>query len=142
MWPRHVEPAFGPKALSAITTSAIRSWYAELHRQRRATAEGAYRLLRQLLNAAVEDGRRSPTRVESRVRAGTARPSGKVATLAEVEAIVAALPEHLRLAVLLATYAGLRRSELLGLHRRDLDPLHRSVTVAGAATTLATARLS
>jgi integrase len=40
------------------------------------------------------------------------------------------MPERMRLLVLLATYVGLRRSELLGLRRRDLDLVHREITVA------------
>ncbi len=57
-------------------------------------------------------------------------PERRTATVAEVEKIVAHLPEHMGLLVLLATYAGLRSSELGALRRCDIDTLHRTVTVA------------
>ena len=44
--------------------------------------------------------------------------------------IVENMPERMRLFPLLATYAGLRRSELLGLRRRDVDVVHRTLSVA------------
>jgi integrase len=53
-----------------------------------------------------------------------------IATVAEVETIAEAVPDRMRLLVLLATFAGLRRSQLLGLRRRDLDVVHREVSVA------------
>jgi integrase len=86
-------------------------------------------LLRQVLAAAVDDGRLfvSPCKVTG---AGVDRaPERRVATLAEVEEIAANMPERMRLAIILATYTGLRRSELLGLRRRDLDVVHRTVSV-------------
>lgn len=43
------------------------------------------------------------------------------------------MPEHMRLVVLLAMWAGLRESELLGLRRVDLDPIHRTARVAQTA---------
>lgn len=130
LWKRHIEGPFASKPLAGITTTSIRSWHAALHAKHPATAQGAYRLLRQALAAAVEDGRlvRNPCRIPG---AGVDRaPERKIATLAEVEAIVENLPEHMRLMVLLATYCGLRSSELHGLRRCDLDSMHRQVTVA------------
>jgi integrase len=43
------------------------------------------------------------------------------------------MPEHMRLAILLATYCGLRRSELHALRRFDVDTMHRTITVARSA---------
>jgi integrase len=39
------------------------------------------------------------------------------------------MPERLRLVVLLATWCQLRRGELLGLRRRDVDTLHGNLTI-------------
>jgi integrase len=130
LWRRHVGPAFGKKRMAAITTTSVRSWHATLHAEHPSTAQGAYRLLRQLLAAAVDDNRltRNPCRIPG---AGTDKaPERTTATLAEVEAIVAHMPEHMRLMVLLATYAGLRSSELHALRRADIDTVHRTVAVA------------
>ena len=53
---------------------------------------------------------------------GVERPLERpVATVREVEELEEAMPEHLRLIVLLATWCQLRRAELLGLRRSDID---------------------
>jgi integrase len=46
-----------------------------------------------------------------------------VATPEQVAAMAAAMPEHLRAAVLLAAWCALRLGEVLGLERRDLERL-------------------
>lgn len=133
LWRRHIEPVLGGKALGEITTTMVKNWHAGLYAEHPATAQGAYRLLRQVLNAAVDDNRlvRNPCRVKG---AGVdSAPERLVATVAEVETIVSNMPERMRLMVLLAMWAGLRESELLGLRRADLDPVHRTVRVAQTA---------
>jgi integrase len=129
VWRLHVGPTFDVLSFRQVTQSKVRSWHATMHKDHPATAQSAYRLLRQVLQAAVDDNRivSNPCRVRG---AGVDRsPERRVASLAEVEAIVDAMPERMRLLPLLATYAGLRRSELLGLRRRDLDVVHRTVSV-------------
>jgi integrase len=129
VWRLHVGPVFDALSFRQVTQSNVRSWHATLHKDRPATAQSAYRLLRQVFQAAVDDNRivSNPCRVRG---AGQDRsPERRIASLAEVEAIVEAMPERMRLLPLLATYAGLRRSELLGLRRRDLDVVHRMVSV-------------
>jgi integrase len=44
------------------------------------------------------------------------------------------MPEHLGLAVLLAAWCQLRRAEVLGLRRRDVDVLHRTLSVVVTRT--------
>jgi integrase len=130
LWARHISPRFGQAMFKDLSTSAIRSWHATLYKQHATTAQGAYRLLRQVLNAAVTDGKlvRNPCKVKG---AGIdSSPERSIATVAEVEVIVTELPERMRLMVPLAMWAGLRRSELQGLRRRDVDLVHRRVTVA------------
>lgn len=53
-----------------------------------------------------------------------------VPSIAEVYALADAVPPRYRALVLMAAFAGLRRGELFGLTRRDIDPLHRTVTVS------------
>jgi integrase len=129
LWRRHIEPAFGTRALKDITPSLVRNWHAGLHRRRPSTAQGAYRLLRQVLNAAISDGLLVVNPCQVRGAGVDRAPERHIATVAEVEVIVSAMPEHMRLLVLLATYAGLRRSELLGLRRCDIDLIHRTVSI-------------
>lgn len=63
------------------------------------------------------------------------RPAERpVATVREVEALEAAMPEHLRLVVLLATWCQLRRAELLGLRRKDIDLTNGSLRVEQSRT--------
>ncbi len=132
VWRLYIEPKFGKTPLSKISSTGVKSWYATLHKTGPSSADGAYRLLRQLLNAAIDE---TPPRLvvnPCKIRgAGVDRaPERRVATLAEVEAIFSEIPERMRLLVLLATYTGLRRSELLGLRRSDVDVAHLTVSVA------------
>ncbi len=132
VWKLHVGPTFDAKPFNKLTKTQVRSWYSALYATHSATANSAYRLLRQVLLAAIDDGRMSaaqnPCKIEG---AGIDKsPERQIATVQEVEAIVAAIAERFWLIVLLATYAGLRRSETLGLRRRDFDLVHLTVTVA------------
>lgn len=61
----------------------------------------------------------SPCKVDG---AGVERlPERPVATVREINLLHEAMPEHLRLIVSLATWCQLRRAELLGLRRKDVD---------------------
>jgi integrase len=61
-------------------------------------------------------------------------PERPVASVAEVEALAAAMPGHLRALVLLAAWCQLRRGEILGLGRRDVDLDAGTVTIAVTRT--------
>ena len=89
----------------------------------------AYRLLRGILNDAVEDGllTRNPCTIRG---AGIERsPERPVASIAQVYGLADAMEDRYRLMVLLATFCGLRLGELLGLRRDRIDVLHRRVIV-------------
>jgi integrase len=118
---RHILPELGHSTLVGLTPSKIRSWYASRAQVHASTAAKAYRLLSAILRTAVVDGLLaiSPCKIDG---AGVERPAERpVATVHEVLALEAALPEHLSLIVVLATWCQLRRAELLGLRRRDVD---------------------
>jgi integrase len=81
----------------------------------------AYRLLRVIMNTAVEDGlvARNPCRIAG---AGIERsPERPVATIQQVYELADAVGDRHRSVVLLATFGGLRLGELLALAREDLD---------------------
>jgi integrase len=123
-------PALGDVQMNRISPARVRSWHAELLRLHRATAAGAYRLLATMFNTAIEDEivLRSPCRVKGAADEGSAeRPT---ASLAEVDAAVDACPARLRLAILLAVWCQLRRGEILGLQRRDVDEFDGTLKVA------------
>ena len=131
---RHVVPALGRTPLVGLTPSAIRAWHASLAQAHPSTAAKAYRLLSTILRTAVIDGHlvASPCRVDG---AGVERPAERpVASVGEVGALEAALPEHLRLIVPLATWCQLRRAELLGLRRRDVDLEQATIRIEQSRT--------
>lgn len=131
---RHLFPQLGHINLSALRASKIRGWHAGIAEEHPATAAKAYRLPSTIMRAAVVDGLilTSPCKING---AGVERAKERpIATIAEVEALEAAMPEHLRLIVPLATWCQLRRGELLGLRRSDIDPLHAVISVEQSRT--------
>jgi integrase len=127
---KHTLPTFGETSLGALRPSMIEAWHGQLAQAHPSTAAKSYRLLSQIMRAAVRDKliHESPCQLPGGGKESAAeRP---VASIAEVDAIAGAMPAHLQLAVLLAAWCQLRRGELLGLRRRDVDLLHATVTVA------------
>ena len=119
----HILPAFGETAVSAITPASVREWHARLKSLTGPTQRAhAYGLLRTILNTAVADEvtGASPCRVRG---AGSVKRAKQIrpATLAELEALVKALPERYRLMALLAAWCALRFGELAELRRSDID---------------------
>lgn len=131
---RHIFPSLGPSTLAGLPPSKIRSWNSTLAKNHPATAAKAYRLLSTIMRTAVLDGvlMNSPCKVKG---AGSERaPERPVATVAEIEALHQAMPEHLRLVVLLATWCQLRRGEILGLRRCDIDLTLATITIEQSRT--------
>ena len=118
-------PEFGEMPLKAITPAAVRSWYARLDAGTPVMRAHAYGLLRAMLKTAAADDliAASPCRIRG---AGQATSTRRIlpATLAELEVIAAAMPDRLRLMVLLAAWCGLRFGELAELRRADIDLAH------------------
>ena len=130
----HVLPDLGTSTLAALAPSKVRGWHAKLAQTHASTAAKAYRLLSTIMRTAVTDGLilASPCKV---VGGGTERAAERpVASLAEVDALASAMPERFRLVVLLAMWCQLRRGELLGLRRRDLDALRKNVSIERSRT--------
>lgn len=131
---RHVFPSLGSITLAKLAPSKIRGWHADIAQSHPATAAKAYRLLSSVMRTAVVDGLilASPCKVDG---AGTERAAERpIATIAEVEALANAMPEHLRLIVPLATWCQLRRGEILGLRRKDVDLLHATIHIEQSRT--------
>ena len=123
LWRRHIGPYVGRIEMAEISTDTIRSWRATLLRDGRSqdrTAK-AYRLLRAVLNMAVDDGKikRNPCRIKS---AGDHRaPERPTATVAQVYALAERMPGRFRVLVLAAAFTGLRWGELIAFRRCDVD---------------------
>ena len=130
---RHLEPTFGATRLRQITPERVRQWHSELRATSPDQAAKGYRLLRAVLNTAVSDqliGRNPCTIRGAGIEHARERPMLDTAT---VLALADTISPRLRCLVLLGGFAGLRTGELLGLQRRDIDPLHGTVTVARQA---------
>jgi integrase len=129
----HITPWLGDVEIGKLATSAVRSWNALLlgdDGPGQVTTAKAYRLLRTILNTAVADELivRNPCTIKG---AGIERsPERPIATVAQVYEIADRMPDRFRFLVLLAAFSSLRIGELQGLRRRNLDLLHRTLTVA------------
>ena len=123
-------PYFGEMPLIEVTLSEVKQWRASLNPATEATNAAAYRLLRSVLQAAEEEELidRAPPKVRgastSRVKR-VARP----ASFDELDTIIEATPERLRLLIVLAAFVGLRQGELLELRRSDVDGVTGRVNV-------------
>jgi integrase len=85
------------------------------------TAAKAYRLLKAILNTALDDGliRRNPCRIKG---AGQeASPERPVLTIAQVYQLAGALDLRYRALILLAAFGSLRWGEVTALRRSDID---------------------
>jgi integrase len=118
---RHIFPGLGHVNMASIQPTDVRAWWAKLARDKPTTAAGAHRLLATICNTAVSDQLipRSPCRVKG---AGSEKSAERpVAGIPEVTSALQAVPERLRLALMLAAWCQLRRGEILGLQRREVD---------------------
>ena len=96
----------------------------------------AYRLMKAIMNTAVDDGIvfRNPCRV--RGAAQDRSPERSVLTVREVGALVETIPERYRALVLLAVFGSLRWGELAALRRCDVDLTQGTVRVERSLTEL------
>jgi integrase len=114
---------FGGMPLSAVRPSQVKAWTAKL-RADDMEASYVYALhsrLSQIMSDAVHDGVLGRNPCSRR----TSPPMGKakvyVATTEQVWAIHDAVPDHLKVAVLLGAFAGLRVAEVAALRVSDVD---------------------
>ena len=96
--------------------------------------DGPYRLLTTIYNTAVED--RFITHSPCKVKGASQHrnPERPAATVEEIAAATDAMDEPYRLAVPLACYCRLRRSDVLGLQRKHIDLEHSLLRVEQAWT--------
>ena len=128
------ERMLGDIPLSRLTPSIVAAWYAELAIEHKSTAAKSYRLLSQIMRAAVADKKigSNPCQVK---RGGIEKaPERPIATVAEVAALAEAMPDHLQIVVHLAAWCQLRRGEILGLRRKDIDLLHGTLSISVTRT--------
>lgn len=127
----HIIPTLGDVPLGQLTTARIRHWHADLLGAGLgpSTTAKCYRLLRAILNTAIED--RHLVANPCSIKGAGVEPCDErpIPTIDEVYALADAVAPRLQALVLLAAFGGLRRGELLGLRRRDIDLLHRTINI-------------
>jgi integrase len=118
----HLLPVFGSKSLGSITPADVRGWHAGALTDRPTMRAHAYSLLRTIFASAVNDEvvDANPCRI---VGAGRTKRVVKIkpASVPELAALAAAMPERLALMVTLASWCALRFGELVELRRGDVD---------------------
>lgn len=135
---RHLEPTFASTAIADIREARVRHWRKTLLDSgvSEVTLAKAYRLLKAIMNTAVDDGliRRNPCRIKGAGQESSdERP---VLTIAQVYALAEASGPRYRALVLLGTFGSLRWGELAALRRADIDLKARVVHVRQSLTEL------
>ena len=137
---RHIIPTFGSLPLSSIDTPAVRRWHVGIARTRPTTAAKAYRLMSSVLRTAVTDGYIESNPCQIRGAAVERAPERPIATMAEVAQLAELMPSELQVAVVLAAWCQLRRGEVRGLRRKDIDLDRGLLTVEVTRTTAMSGR--
>ena len=127
----HILPGLGSATLGQLSPAMVRHWHSDLLARGvgRSTVAKCYRLLRAILNTAVED--RHLVVNPCAIKGAGVEPADEraIPTIGQVFALADAVDERYRAMVLLAAFCGLRKGELLGLRRMDVDLLHRTIEV-------------
>ncbi len=113
---------FGRVPLSAVRPSHVKAWVAKLKDTHEASYVYAlHSRFSQIMGDAVHDGVLGRNPCSRKTSPPMGKPKVYVATTEQVWAIHDAVPEHLRVAVLLGAFAGLRVAEVAALHVSDVD---------------------
>lgn len=118
----HILPVLGDQVLAEITPDDVRVWFAGMGGDRETRRARSYGVLTAVLSTAVDDGLldRSPARIKGGTAVKQTKRSVVLLEPAELAALADALPDELRLTVLLAGWCGLRRGEVFALTRADI----------------------
>lgn len=137
----HIEPTFGALPFQHMTRQAVNDWYRALRRKPArsktgkladATVAKVYRLLRQMLDAAVKDGclPQNPCDIEGASKEDVPEDSYDEPPTAEVvRALAGAVDGRYRAMVLLAGFGGLRWGEVAGLEAQHINLTDGTVKV-------------
>jgi integrase len=137
---RHIQSTFGAVPLGSISPQGVRAWHSGIAKERPTTAAKAYRLLSSILRTAVSDEILTKKPCQVRGAAVEKAPERPIASIAEVDALARAMPERLRIAVYLAAWCQLRRGEIRGLRRKDIDLVTGKLSVRVTKTTAMSGR--
>ncbi len=128
---RHLAPGLGTKSLADIREQQVRRWRKERLDVgvSEVTVAKAYRLLKAIMNTAVDDGRirRNPCRIKG--ASEETSPERPVLSVTQVYTLAEAIDPRYRALVLLAAFGSLRWGELAALRRSDIDLTNRTIRV-------------
>jgi integrase len=119
----HLRPHFESATVAGIKEAHVRRWRKKLLDSgvSTVTTAKAYRLLKAIMNTAVDDGviKRNPCRIKGAGQEKSAeRP---VLSIPQIYAIAEAIDQRYRALVMLGTFGSLRWGELAALRRSDID---------------------
>jgi integrase len=140
---RYIEPTMRDMLLANIAPGTVRAWRAHLLSDgvSATMAAKAYRLLRAVLNTAVDDEliRRNPCRIKGADQEhANERPTATVAQVFELAGLVCG---RFRALVLLGAFTSLRYGELAALRRASFGPDCETVKVTASMVELRTGEL-
>ncbi len=127
-----IRAEFGTVRLGDVRPSQVKAWTANMAAEGKApsTVYATYRRLAQIMGDAVHDGLIPRSPCSRRTSPPQAQQRPYVATTAQVWALHDAMPEHLRPAVLLGAFVGLRTAEAAALRVTDVDFMRGVVSPA------------
>jgi integrase len=131
-------PELGEYHLNEISPIMVRNWHARLDSSTPTLRAHAYSLLRTIMGTALSEQLVSINPCVLRGAGSSEKVhKSKPATLEELAIITDQMPERLRLAVLIASWCGLRYGEIFELRRGDVDLEQGVIQVRRAVTRVA-----
>ncbi len=129
VWKNHLEKEWGHIKVGNATPTNVRAWHSTAGKSLKPTALAqAYRLLRGILNVAVQDDvlKSNPCRIKG---AGMVKPAvaARSLTVPEVLAIAEEIPARYKTLVMVLAFGGLRFGEATALRRRDVSDARLTV---------------
>lgn len=120
---KKIKKKFGDQPLSAVRPSTVKTWMVELKKEGLADSYvyALHSRLSQIFGDAMHDNLLSRNPCSRKTSPNSGQQKVYVATTEQVWALYDAMPEHLRVSVLLDAFVGLRISEAAGLWVEDLD---------------------
>ena len=132
----HILPHLGHLPIRSVTKATVKEFLADLRASGvgPASVAGTYRLLRRLLNVAVDEGR-IPSNPAAKISLGSAGPEKEIRflTAQEVQAIAGEVADVYRALVLFLAYTGARIGEAAALRVKNVDLMRGRVTISGAS---------
>ncbi len=126
---KYILPELGAKSFNRLTPQVVREWHQALRAKSPHQAAKAYRLLAAIMHTAVTDRLIVQTPCALKGAGREQSPERPTLSVDDVFALAEAIDPKFKVAVHLATWCHLRRGEILGLKRRDIDLATATLTV-------------